>query len=898
MPLLDLVKLHPEVWTLTEHDGDDTASEGTVDGNEEAEPDGADEETDHTGDAAPIPSILQDLFTFLSLGCNGNPFFLYPAVRRLLDSVPPSFLNSEATVDPFFAHFWAASDGRALATAGPKGVRAFVAAWGDACSFWQTRLPETSMARVGPEQVRRMWEAYLGSAKTGSAVRDGPFSVAAPTLVNVLDLLGGEALSSAQTFIHESALAELGDTSAADIGRLSKVIDFFQLSHGRPNGYAASTSWQDLFREATDGLASADDGHAARCAQVIAASLRGAGGADFLVDANLRTSLVSRAVARLSPTPSSIDLGLLTALLVSDGGELSRSTWTAVASPNVLSAAAPATPELLIHLLDVLESHKDLSRSFPNANLDAVAIDIAGRALIEPGSEIKLGLVTARLVQSPSPIVTDAFVVDVLALLRSRLEALSRTTLSGPCPTNAELAASFSILVQLIEDSKSTARVLDSQDGLPILAASLKISELLPCRSDADTEATRSASSLDVPQALQSASRQVRESLLQVLLSDLRAALLDPASKAHPIDLATAGRRAAEFLAPADVSGHLFGSLIPSPSFYAAEFDEALSIPPTSSLAIIDSLVWPSDEQAKTDDRMIYQRSILALFDIVMNDRAATKSQLWVLEHALFTSLACRDRIAVPSPPGCTPFSRLTEPEAKALASVAETTVAYLVSVNSRGLDQQWHASTVAAIRKPAQTFERFASIVVRLGSKARTNSQAARCFRRLLELIFRYGDAAQPEAERWLALAQSSSPSLAAAIALALQDYLLGSPRYERYQNEVASDLAGVTPAAANAKGTSLLRLLSVVAPPLDSPYIFLPQQRAIFLLQTLQKWVSSDDELSDEVHGRLAELFVNLAPVVQSLPGAHWDLMFDILESNVEVGSLRTSLLHRTDV
>lgn len=84
------------------------------------------------------------------------------------------------------------------------------------------------------------------------------------------------------------------------------------------------------------------------------------------------------------------------------------------------------------------------------------------------------------------------------------------------------------------------------------------------------------------------------------------------------------------------------------------------------------------------------------------------------------------------------------------------------------------------------------------------------------------------------------------------------------------------------------MLRLLVAVAPSADSDVLFLPQQRTIFLLQSLQKWFAAEDdnvELSDEVHAMLAELFVVLAPVVQDRTGGHWDFMFDVLESNIEV-------------
>lgn len=127
----------------------------------------------------------------------------------------------------------------------------------------------------------------------------------------------------------------------------------------------------------------------------------------------------------------------------------------------------------------------------------------------------------------------------------------------------------------------------------------------------------------------------------------------------------------------------------------------------------------------------------------------------------------------------------------------------------------------------------------------------------------------------------------LACAILTAVKGVLAESPRFVRYQNELASTLAGVSSAAANSKGLSILRVLLATAPPLDAPIIFLPQQRSMFLIQKISSWVASDDEIGDELYSGVAELFVHLAPIVQELSGGHWDLIFDIIESNLEVRS-----------
>lgn len=133
----------------------------------------------------------------------------------------------------------------------------------------------------------------------------------------------------------------------------------------------------------------------------------------------------------------------------------------------------------------------------------------------------------------------------------------------------------------------------------------------------------------------------------------------------------------------------------------------------------------------------------------------------------------------------------------------------------------------------------------------------------------------------------------LAASIVYAIKSVLMETPRFERYQNELASMVAGVPSSAASSKGLRLLRVLLATAPSPDAPVIFLPQQRSMFLIQCIQRWIGSDDDLDEEIHSAVAELFIHLAPIVQELSGSHWDLVFDIVESNLEVSTLSCSAL-----
>jgi hypothetical protein len=111
-----------------------------------------------------------------------------------------------------------------------------------------------------------------------------------------------------------------------------------------------------------------------------------------------------------------------------------------------------------------------------------------------------------------------------------------------------------------------------------------------------------------------------------------------------------------------------------------------------------------------------------------------------------------------------------------------------------------------------------------------------------------------------------------------------------DRYRNEIASAITGVPPRRANNEGVLLLRQLLALAPQPESDAAFLPPTRAVQVLHTIQKWITSDEEIDPVIESQTAGLLLHLAPIVQSLPGAHWDFAFDLIENTLEVSILMT--------
>ncbi len=65
----------------------------------------------------------------------------------------------------------------------------------------------------------------------------------------------------------------------------------------------------------------------------------------------------------------------------------------------------------------------------------------------------------------------------------------------------------------------------------------------------------------------------------------------------------------------------------------------------------------------------------------------------------------------------------------------------------------------------------------------------------------------------------------------------------------------------------------------------MFLPQQRAVNLIKACQQWITSDEDLEEDVQSEMTLVFASLVPILSNVPGSHWDLVFDVVENNLEV-------------
>lgn len=121
----------------------------------------------------------------------------------------------------------------------------------------------------------------------------------------------------------------------------------------------------------------------------------------------------------------------------------------------------------------------------------------------------------------------------------------------------------------------------------------------------------------------------------------------------------------------------------------------------------------------------------------------------------------------------------------------------------------------------------------------------------------------------------------------------MLDTQAFATAQTRLASALTTIPPSKCHT-ALNLLRIFNASAPEADSTSVFLPQQRALFVLRHVAGWLTSDDvdedKLPEDMEFRVLELESAVAPIVQDVGGAHWDGIFDLVESGLEV----TSFLH----
>jgi hypothetical protein len=329
-------------------------------------------------------------------------------------------------------------------------------------------------------------------------------------------------------------------------------------------------------------------------------------------------------------------------------------------------------------------------------------------------------------------------------------------------------------------------------------------------------------------------------------------------------------------------------------------------IPPAS--AFTDKSAFKRPQLYDTRGFSSYARVVDALLQVFTEDRRSAKQNTWALGHFLALEVYAQDFVNVPS-------AQSPVFEQKALAVGLDGMIARVRQVTTYVLtsaaDDGWRSAALGVVLQDKREGDvgALAMLLVDAIRRARERDFArdVRILRIILDHVFH--DMEKEEADRWMLLARKIestgdpflfferrlcltasdlAPETSMALVSAITKYAPGPPQLDRYRRELAAALLGIPPSEANMDGLLTLRKLAASAPGSDSDVEFLSQPRAVNVMKTCQQWIASDEEIDEEVESAMTLMFIHLAPILQDVPGAHWDLVFDVVENNFEVSKI----------
>ncbi|KAG8908895.1 hypothetical protein FRC01_007193 [Tulasnella sp. 417] len=292
-----------------------------------------------------------------------------------------------------------------------------------------------------------------------------------------------------------------------------------------------------------------------------------------------------------------------------------------------------------------------------------------------------------------------------------------------------------------------------------------------------------------------------------------------------------------------------------------------------------------------------YGRVLAALLEMFKWDRQILSRHPEMIGYLLLLECAAEDLALDPEEPNAIFGPNVERTFVASLQEDVSMAITYVFSAAVTSLPPDWHQQICASLKTAAPVpDDAILSQVVNKAFSGATSMENKglrdlRIFRKVLAQIAKTGDITADEADQWIMLSDSirkQAPQTSLSITLTISQAGAECRRLDRLRNELASALSGIPPQRASTEGLRLLRHLVASAPLPDSEGVYLPPQRAVFLLQALQKWVASDEELDEEIDSLLVQLSSGLAPILLTVPGSHWDFIFDLMESNLEASSI----------
>ncbi|EJT96726.1 hypothetical protein DACRYDRAFT_119937 [Dacryopinax primogenitus] len=906
VPLLSFLTKFPEAWEVEDRsveDGEEEDEEEEEDGDEAEEEERTTPTPPRTDPSAPlIPSpspAYSEFLDFLRTACRGSPTSGYPTVLVILSTLPPSILPlSRPSLLELFRAFRAVSDDHILRANDLLGQRAFLAALLESMVYlsgkaWNATPLYPHASREGVQYLIAQEFERLTSLLLENPILLGDADIGrtiAPTLVR---------LSTVDAVLFSTAwvplTTKLSQSSAPGVPKLLSTLH--TAVHGTPCEpalrefvlqYAGSTlaavNWEGT-RPIAEGAAEAEARDSLLgMMQHFAPLLCSDPAFDQTLTAMLHEHLPALISARaFGPKEAA---ALLVHHLNHARTEEADDMWSAVLSEVGDAGVGEGYDTRVLQELYRSVSQGVLSRPLhPKSELRNLALDLLLHSKRNQG-DVPLSSLLRYHERFLDEETTNVLLRSLGQLFNESLQQSLRSS---------EHEQRLPHLLSTLHSIPLSLRVksVDLTEG--IIPSLFLAAFVLPC---CHPNSTTTAITRQVFDQWLGPAQGSKEKVVEEVRQAVRQCIEDVSVIARPSEIFDAYAQHMSLLNPTPQRGDLL-----PPRVFQKHLDELLHTHFDPVLSAVDFLIPATSVDRPTkaghsDTRSytVYARLTEALSQALTGGKsvALPSSAYWAVQHLLTISILAHDFVSEPGLVNVAFGPDANISDLQKLINLVDRVVPHTFSSSVGDLPSAWHQSTIAHLRKPHgqadHPEDHLATLVVEVYSNAIHGKSVlgARVLRHILEQIARRSTII--DLERWLAMAQNMEdkhPTVAMSIILAIKDPLAESPRLNRYHNELASRLSGVPPSRADSHGLPLLRLLIASAPSPDSLSPFIPQQRTIFLIQGLQKWMLSDEDLDEEIDRRLGDLLEVLAPVILDVPGAHWDLIFELLESNLEAST-----------
>ncbi|POW20925.1 hypothetical protein PSHT_02958 [Puccinia striiformis] len=829
--LVGLLRIYPSLWWGTTQ----SISSQSINPSEGSDPTlRVEHET-----SSDQPSIITRFYTFLELGCPSNPTLLYPALILVVASFPVTVEHTEQ----FFTRFWAAFDSRALRASGARGLKEFYSSWSECLLFFEKELGDQANPVI-QSQLSKAWAQLIES--TDSV--DPGFNALSSAIVKVMhkSKFGSEYAWS----VIETAVQAGEDEQKAL--RYLKFLSKARMSHPSESlGMKAEEASVTLCQRVLNHFNSlAEATLQAPWIPVVTIILQEESAGRILLQGSSTDSLTGFCRDRLPEAVwggSRPHYSLFLDILQTAIDDVASPAWIAVMNlDKFVPELTTIKHQILSGILKCIVQ-SDASLKLPKLELDRFVTrclegylegnttyqDIIEAALTRPNYLFKRKQLNKCFVSSPTSFTvllhnphssTPTKLHIVLPMCNLHLQHLGGMSLTLRSTLSSTLKQ---VAVDMFSVESFLPLMGDDSEG-----------QLVKIAHEGYSLALELHPATELPDA---------HHAIFTLLGDC---LTDVHCPIHPFDLIEIVRVFLE--QPCELNTTDFLRTLPIGNM--SENSLTSLFLPRNNCLIQSTSYGEHDFDVSLVNK--YDRIVLAILDLFIQDRQLAQNHLWLWGHCIYIGELARYSNSTSSCPAGT-GQLLSEDELKSIVSAVDTNTTYLVS------------SLSAQSRREA------------------TKELATVALHKVLSTLFKYSDTSTKDFEKWLKFSQqiqSSQIDICLSLIRSFKSYLFADESFQKYQNRLAGKLTDVSSSKANTEGLNLIKVLCAAAPPSDSIHIFLPQQRVVFLLQAISGWLKSDDDIGHELNIKLLELFSDLAPIVQTVMGAHWDQMVDLIEVNLE--------------